>query len=229
MDRTNGEGAGKDLPWASVFDPAANMRALSAIQADGFRAASELVDRFVRMASTGLADATTSTNPGTAPSDGQRADVFGATGLEPLVMSWWAMFDQFLRAGAARGDDAEPVRPPTLDFSTAQASGVLSLHGVPDSAAAAEVWLHNGGADDVGSVHLRCSDLLTHDGAVIPAQRVRFEPEAVPLPARSSRGVVVELAITEDTCGGTYRGTLLADGHPDIWLPVEVAVEPMLP
>ena len=43
-----------DLPWASVFDSAANMRALSAVQADGFRAASELVDRFVRMAAAGL-------------------------------------------------------------------------------------------------------------------------------------------------------------------------------
>ena len=42
-----------DLPWASVFDSAANMRALSAVQADGFRAASELVDRFVRMAAAG--------------------------------------------------------------------------------------------------------------------------------------------------------------------------------
>ena len=40
-----------DLPWASVFDSAANMRALSAIQADGFRAASELVDRFESAAS----------------------------------------------------------------------------------------------------------------------------------------------------------------------------------
>ena len=39
-----------DLPWATVFDPAANARALGAIQAEGFRAASRIVDRFAQMA-----------------------------------------------------------------------------------------------------------------------------------------------------------------------------------
>ena len=42
------DGTIDDLPWASVFDPAANARALSAIQAEGFRAASRIVDRFAR-------------------------------------------------------------------------------------------------------------------------------------------------------------------------------------
>ena len=55
MDRngTEGNGSIRDLPWASVFDPAANARALSAIQAEGFRAASEILDRFVGMATNG--------------------------------------------------------------------------------------------------------------------------------------------------------------------------------
>ena len=30
------DGSNANLPWASVFDPAANARALSAIQAEGF-------------------------------------------------------------------------------------------------------------------------------------------------------------------------------------------------
>ena len=38
------DGAISDLPWASVFDPANNMRVLGEIQARGFRAATELVD-----------------------------------------------------------------------------------------------------------------------------------------------------------------------------------------
>ena len=48
------DGSIADLPWASVFDPAANARALSAIQARGFRAASEVVDRFVRITERGF-------------------------------------------------------------------------------------------------------------------------------------------------------------------------------
>ena len=41
------------------------MRALSAVQADGFRAASELVDRFVRIAAAGLNGNETSAPPPT--------------------------------------------------------------------------------------------------------------------------------------------------------------------
>ena len=37
-----------DLFFASILDPEANVRRLTAIQAEGFRAASELVDRFVQ-------------------------------------------------------------------------------------------------------------------------------------------------------------------------------------
>ena len=36
-----------DLFFASILDPEANVRRLTAIQAEGFRAASELVDRFL--------------------------------------------------------------------------------------------------------------------------------------------------------------------------------------
>lgn len=46
------DGNGSDLPWVSVFDPALNIRALGEIQARGFRAATEIVNRFVRMADT---------------------------------------------------------------------------------------------------------------------------------------------------------------------------------
>src|ERR1700739_63056 len=55
VDRGDGDGNINELPWASVFDPAANARALSAIHAEGFRAASELVDRFVPIAATAVA------------------------------------------------------------------------------------------------------------------------------------------------------------------------------
>ena len=46
------DGAIGEAPWASVFDPDANLRAVGEIQARGFRAASEVVDRFVRLAGT---------------------------------------------------------------------------------------------------------------------------------------------------------------------------------
>ena len=45
------------------------------------------------------------------------------------------------------------------------------------------------------------------------------------MPARSAvEGVTVEVEIGEDVAPGSYRGTLLVDGHPDIWLPIELAI-----
>jgi hypothetical protein len=218
-----------DLPWASVFDSAANRRALSAIQADGFRAASELVDRFVRMAATELNGSETLAT--SAPADnGESADLYGATGLEPFVTSWWAMVDQFLRISSPRraGESAE-ADSVAIDFAAAQATGRLQLSTVAPGAAAAEVWLHNRGPVDMGKVALRGSDLLSHDGSVIAAQLMRFEPDIVPMPARSSRGVTVEVDVDVDVTPGSYRGMLLADGHPDVWMPIELVVKSLLP
>jgi len=91
------------------------------------------------------------------------------------------------------------------------------------------VWLHNRGSVDMGKVVLRCGELLSHDGNVIAARLMRFEPDIVPMPARSSRGVTVEIDIDEHVAPGSYRGMLVADGHPDVWLPIELVVKPLLP
>lgn len=221
-----GGGMNSELPWSSVFNSSANMRALSAIQADGFRAASELVDRFVRMAAGGLSESELSA----PPTDGDPADLYGATGLEPFVTSWWAMVDQLLRVSSPRRTtDTAGAETATLDFTAAQATGRLQLCTVAPGAATAEVWLHNRGAIDMGKVALRCSDLLSHDGRLIAARLMRFEPDIVPMPARSSRGVTVEVDIDEHVAAGSYRGMLLADGRPDVWLPIELVVKPLLP
>jgi hypothetical protein len=227
VDAGGGDGLSNDLPWASVFDSAANMRALSAIQADGLRAASELVDRFVRMAADGL-NARESSAPPVPPANGEPADLYGATGLEPFLTTWWAMVDQFLRTSSPRREQ-EPAEADvaTLDFAAEQASGRLHLSSISPGTATAEVWLHNRGPVDMGKVALRCSDLLSH-GSVIVARLMRIEPDIVPMPARSSRGVTVEVDIGEHVAPGSYRGILVTDGQPDVWLPIELVVKPLL-
>jgi hypothetical protein len=218
-----------DLPWSSVFDSAANMRALSAIQADGFRAASELVDRFVRMAAAGLNEHEPAARQASS-ANSEPTDLYGATGLEPFFTSWWAMVDQFLRVSSPRreGEPAE-ADTATLDLAGEQAVGRLQLSSAAPGTATAELWLHNRGPVDMGKVALHRSDLIAHDGSVIAAQWMRFEPDVVPMPARSSRGVTVEVDIDEDAAPGSYRGMLVADGHPDVWLPIELVVKPLLP
>jgi hypothetical protein len=211
----NNEGTISDLPWARVFDPVANARALSAIQARGFSAATQLVDRFVQIAETSMKDAA----PGAA--GGKDAAPDGGD-VELMLTSWWSMFGRLLRsvpgASASRGDGA------AFDLSGGHAEGGVALIADGPGVVASEVWLHNRGSDDIESAALRCSDLLAHDGAVLSAGGVWFAPPRMPLPARSSRGVRVEVEVTPDIAVGCYRGTLLVEGHPDLWLPLTLTL-----
>jgi hypothetical protein len=216
-----GEGTLSDIPWAAAFDPAVNVRALGEIQARGFRAASGIVDRFVRMsqppAADPVADATeTSSRATQSPERPALPDV------DQVFAAWQKMFGQIV--GSLRSVAGSQPDTATLDLLKSSASGQLLLQVAEGDVVCTEVWLHNSGADDLGTVGLRCSDLLAHDGTAIPAATVRFTPAVVPMVARSSRGVTMEIDVPHEAAAGCYRGTLLADGHPDVWLPIALTV-----
>lgn len=207
-----------ELPWASVFDPAANVRALSAIQARGFRAATEVVDRFVRLTERGFGAPVGPTEG--SPSDGN--DSGGYPEIGRLVKSFQNVVSQLGESTLGAPKSTEPG----LDLGNSAASGEARLEATESGPAITEVWLHNRGPVDLGKVQLRCSDLLSHDGTVVDSSRIRFEPDVVPMPDRSSRGITVEVDVPQDLPPGRYRGTLLADGHADVWLPVVLNMGP---
>jgi hypothetical protein len=208
-----------DLPWASVFDPSSNTRALSAIQAEGFRAASQLVDRFVRAVEGGGGGLGNGVSP---PSTGMFG-IDGTQDLERFVRSWWGMFGQLL-LGSTRGVTPATRTLASLTLRETDASGQVHLEVTKPASAEAEVWLHNNSFDDLCAVRLRCGELLSHSGFSIGTAAVRLEPQLVTMPARSSRGVRVCVDVTDDTRADVYRGTLLVDAHPDLWLPVVLTV-----
>jgi hypothetical protein len=220
------DGTIDDLPWASVFDPAANARALSAIQAEGFRAASRIVDQFVRAVGSSTNGEATAT-----PADSTNGDVpvnangavDGIQELERLTRAWWSMVGQFLLRSMPLTPTAGSASV-SLDVNNPDAKRAVNLDAGVGGSASAEVWLHNRGPDDRGDVQLHSSDLLSHDGDVIRADAVRMDAAVVPMPARSSRGVVITIDIAAEVGPGVYRGTLLASGHPDLWLPVVLTV-----
>jgi hypothetical protein len=224
MDGGGQNGQGPDVPWASVFDPAANLRALTTIQAEGFRAASELVDRVVRMAAVRPDGTERSARQATPASAEQRADLLGATDVEPLIKSWWAMVGQFLMGTGAQTPAKTPTVAPALDFSAADSAGRLEMDVSLGSTATSEVWLHNAADDDFGRIRLRCSPLMADDGSIIDAAAVRFDPKTVPMPGRCSRGVDVIVKATKKVRPGLYRGTVLVEGRPTLWLPIAVTV-----
>jgi hypothetical protein len=208
------DGSISDLPWATVFDPVANARALSAIQARGFSAATQLVDRFIKIAES-------STN-GTAQKAATNTTKATDNDVDLILSTWWSLFGQLLRtmpgAGALRGDGAR------FDLADESASGGVYFETDGPGFAVGEVWLHNGGTHDIQSVRLRCSDLLAHDGAKVGSDALRFAPEKFPLPGRSSRAVSLQLDVTPDIAPGRYRGTVLAEGYPELWLPVTLTL-----
>ena len=199
---------GRSIP---LFDPVAGMRAMADIQADGLRAASELLERMLGHDREGL---------------GPR-DPTPASNYAPLVDAWADLL-QRIAAGLT-----QPVQPGGVTVPV-DSSGVgppvrLSLEEYrrEDDAAVAELWLHNGTPSAVGPLALRCGPLTASDGSVLEGAEVRFEPGKVArLPPRSSRGVLVSLAATGSPRSGVYRGTIQADGAPKLWLPVEVAIGP---
>ena len=207
-----------DLPWASVFDPAANVRALSAIQARGFRAATEVVDRFVRITEMGFAAPT-----GPADSD-SASDVPRIPEVGRIVKSLQKVVAQLGESALSGSTSTSTSAEAGLDLVNSATTGEVRMDAVESGSTATEVWLHNRGPVDMGKVRLRCSDLLSHNGAVISSSCVRFEPDVVPMPARCSRGVTIEVDLAPDQLPGCYRGTLLADGHADVWLPVVLNV-----
>jgi hypothetical protein len=219
------DGTIDDLPWASVFDPAANARALSAIQAEGFRAASRIVDRFARAVGS-AGNGQTSGPPAVDREGAANGDDGGAAGLrefERLTRAWWSTVGQFLLRSMPVTAQANG-HPVSLDVNNADSKGAVRLEAAVAGSASAEVWLHNRAPDDRADVRLQCSDLLSHEGNVIRADAVLIDTAIVPMPRRSSRGVVITIDLAPEVSPGIYRGTLLASGHPDLWLPVVLTV-----
>jgi hypothetical protein len=201
---------GRDGPGrpTRAFDPIAGMRAVADIQAEGLRAAGELLERVLG-----------SEPDGGGPRARTPVDDYGA-----LAAVWTELFRRFAEAMTLPGrPDAVTV---AIDTPGAGPQVRLVLRGPDDTdSGVTEIWLHNGTFSAAGPVALSCGELCDSDGEVLAAG-VQFEPRQVPLvPARSSRAVVVSLVASGPLRAGTYRGTIQAGGAPDLWLPFEVTIE----
>jgi hypothetical protein len=191
------------------FDPLAGMRAVADVQAEGLRAASDLLERILR-------------SEPDAPDARPRS---GTGGMSALVEAWTDLLQRTVAALAG-----EPGEPGALTVAIdASGAGPQVRLAVDETGAgdATEVWLHNGTFSAVGPLALRCGPLSDVDGTVLDGADVRFEPNEVELlSARSSRAVVVSLATAGPLRPGTYRGTIQAHGAPRLWLALEVVVAP---
>jgi hypothetical protein len=162
------------------------------IQAEGLRAAGEVVERVL----------------GSEPAAGAqapRAD-YGA------VVDAWA--EVFRRSVAAL------TFPGALTVAVdAHAPGPVVRARVPGRV---EVWLHNETTKGAGPLSLWCDGLRDGDGEALAGVTLAFEPETVEaMPARSGRAVTL-VVDGQPARPGRYRGVIQARGAPAVWLPLEI-------
>ncbi len=213
QDESNANRTGGRRRPAPLFDPVAGVRAMADIQAEGLRAASDLLERVLGADQEGP----TASSPSPTPPSPGGGD-YGA-----LVDAWAELLQ---RIATGLGPPAEPGTVTVPVDSDAVAPPVrLELEDSGQlQSAAGEIWLHNGTSAAVGPLVLRCGPLSAPGGETLEA-RVDFEPTDLPqLPPRSSRGVVVSVAVGSRPSPGLYRGTIQAEGAPTLWLPIEVAI-----
>ena len=163
MDESHADGErGPEHSFPLSFDPVAGMRAVADIQAEGLRAAGDLLERILRAEPDG---------PG--PRQGSPAGDYTA-----LVDAWTELLRRTVAAVAQPGRPGAVTVP--VDSSGVGPPVRLTVPG-PDGAgdATAEVWLHNGTRSAAGPLALRCGQLSDCGGAVLDGADVRFEPAEV--------------------------------------------------
>jgi hypothetical protein len=210
MDDSRGDNR-EDRPRPGArFDPVAGMRALADIQAEGLRAAGQLLERML----------------GSEPEGPNNRPRTPAGDYAAVVDAWTDLLRRTVDVLARPGQPGAVTAP--VDASSVGPPVHLEVNGGKASAdATAEVWLHNGTFSAVGPLMLHCGPLSDADGTVLHTAEVRIEPRRVDLlEPRSSRAVTVSLEPNGSLPPGTYRGTIQAEGAPRLWLPIEVTVHP---
>ena len=131
--------------------------------------------------------------------------------------------DAALVDGAANLAEQAMERGPR---STSPSEGALRLGpAARGTTTAAEAWLHvlDGPPGPAARVH--ASDLVAHHGGRIPGDLVSTTPAVLETAAsRTSTAVAVSVAVPDRIEPGTYYGHLLADGLPEVVLPIVVEV-----
>jgi len=230
--------AGTGLPWSFVLDPAANARALGDVQRRGLRAAQELVERvMVTVDGPGSNKRnprfTFDPAPAREGSNGTGAAMPSADLVNQLVQGWWELTVSVLSGfGGTRSNEPDDFVAPHDDslvvdvhHGSAPVSWRLEADTKGQVRSGAELWLQNSSPDPLSPIHFSVSDLLAESGARVPSSCVHLDPsEMTELPARSARGILLELHPDEPVARGKYRGILATGGARTMLIAIEVEV-----
>ena len=199
-------GAPRQTRRPRPVDPVAGLRAMADIQAEGLRAASELLDRVLDRGSTVY-----------PPADGN------GDGEYTSVLDAWAELLERFAAGLAAPAAGAPAQ---VRLGVDAVAAPLRIHWKDGEGSEAAFDLHNETRGRLGPLRLHCGVPMDPEGATLHRADVHFEPEEIEeLPAGASCRVTLALSAVGAPSPGTYRGTIQAAGAPSLWVPLEVSVE----
>ena len=91
--------------------------------------------------------------------------------------------------------------------------------------ASGRAWVHILDGPPGPPARLSATALTAHDGATIEARAASFEPPMLDsFDLRSSRELLVTVAVPAGDIAGAYHGHILATGMPEVSLPVRLEV-----
>lgn len=226
---SRGEADGRVGPQRpDSFGPFRALTALTDVQRLGLDAAAEVV--------RGFADLLDGQPPGPPPASDPAGDGKQANGGAPvnghepdlaqlrvIVARALDLYSDLVRRSfegyADLMDQTLRSRGVQLDSGP---GGLLTLQGAAGVRATATVWMHNTTAQQA-SAEPRLTDLASHDGRIVPASAVRFQPAVLTIGPGASTSATVEVALGH-VAPGVYHGHVLARGLPDVALPVRLQV-----
>jgi hypothetical protein len=208
------------------YDPSAALRALADAPRVGFEAAAAVVERILTLGRPGVAPLPV------IPWDGESAPPTEPPPGERRVQLRRARADAE-RVLDAYGDWARQLLDAVFGLAEGDAPADVVVLGpvAPGGRDDAELWLHAPPGRLTGPAELRVTALTAHDGAVVPAEALRFDPPVL-RPAATANGAdpgpatLLHLTVPEGTPAGAYHGHVLVTGLPEVALPVRVEVTP---
>lgn len=213
MQRADGDGTSD--PWA----------ALGASMADVSRDSIELIGRLgwdELLPLLGSDRSGPGLRTGPAALDTRQAKVALDQLGDVVKAAWDRMVDSLPEQPASAG-----VGDPAANGDGRAAGGVTIATG-PGTIVDTVVVVHNGGPVDLIDGRPWCTELVTCDGARLPARVVTFRVATLTLlPTRMDLDLGLSVAIPPETDPGTYHGHLLVSGLTGWSAAVRLTVEPV--
>jgi hypothetical protein len=208
-------------------------RLVQEVQELGFATARTVVERFAEMfgqfaTTNGETDATRRSGGWTPPllwyagADSSihklQADMLRATDAYLAVLS------QLNEASLRFFDPARGQKPPSTE-----PSDLVLPQVAPGGRSSARLWLHNTASSAAVQLRPWCPGLTSSSHGSLAPDAITCQPERIDLDPRSSKELVVTVAVGQDDAPGTYVGHLLVDGLSDVAFPLRVVVRPQTP